>query len=90
MSLAHFATLVSLHNSALVHMDENPNDHLDKLHFLLGIPQAPFPTFSNLLLLYVKYGLYDVAADALAANPQLAYSQLDPVSHLHSFSLKFH
>lgn len=70
---------VTLHNSALMHMDDNPNENLQKLSFLITIPGSPPPTFSNLLLLYTKYGLYEAAADTLAANQHLAYSALDPV-----------
>lgn len=73
---------VSLHNVALVNMDDAPNDHLPKLNFLLSQPSRPDPTFMNLLLLYCKFGYFDVAADVLAENAQLSYSQLDPVRNL--------
>ncbi len=68
---------VTLHNIALMHMDDNPNEHLPKLNFLLTAPSSPATTFANLLLLYCKYGYYDVAADVLAENAQLTYSALD-------------
>jgi tetratricopeptide repeat protein 30 len=70
---------VTLHNMALIHMDDNPNEHLPKLNFLLTSPACPPPTFSNLLLLYCKYGYYHVAADVLAENAHLTYTHLDPV-----------
>jgi tetratricopeptide repeat protein 30 len=70
---------VTLHNVALMRMDDNPNEHLPKLNFLLTIPNSPPTVFSNLLLLYTKYGLYDVAADVMAENAQLSLSNLDPV-----------
>jgi tetratricopeptide repeat protein 30 len=72
---------VTLHNIALMHMDDNPNEHLPKLNFLLTAPASPSTTFANLLLLYCKYGYYDVAADVLAENTHLTYSALDPVRY---------
>ncbi|KAH3867115.1 hypothetical protein DPMN_030299 [Dreissena polymorpha] len=46
---------VSLHNQALMNMDQDPTQGFEKLQFLLQ--QNPFPpeTFGNLLILYVKY-----------------------------------
>ena len=46
---------VSLHNQALMNMEESPTKGFEKLQFLLQ--QNPFPpeTFGNLLLLYAKY-----------------------------------
>lgn len=40
----------------------------------------PFPpeTFGNLLLLYVKYGCYDLAADVMAENAHLTFKYLSP------------
>jgi tetratricopeptide repeat protein 30 len=71
---------VTLHNVALMHMDDNPNEHLPKLNFLLTAPASPSTTFANLLLLYCKYGYYHVAADLLAENVQLTYTHLGTVS----------
>jgi tetratricopeptide repeat protein 30 len=71
---------VTLHNVALMHMDDAPNDHLPKLNFLLTAPSSPPTTFANLLLLYCKYGYYDVAADVLAENAHLTYTHLETVS----------
>jgi tetratricopeptide repeat protein 30 len=70
---------VTLHNVALMHMDDNPNEHLPKLNFLLTAPSSPPQTFSNLLLIYCKYQYYDIAADVLAENTHLTYSHLEPV-----------
>jgi len=46
---------VTLHNQALMNMEQNPTEGFEKLQFL--IQQNPFPpeTFPNLLLLYIKY-----------------------------------
>lgn len=46
---------VTLHNQALMNMEQHPTQGFEKLQFLLQ--QNPFPpeTFGNLLLLYVKY-----------------------------------
>ncbi|CAG0888873.1 unnamed protein product [Cyprideis torosa] len=69
---------VTLHNTALVYMDEKPTEGFEKLQFLLQ--QNPFPpeTFGNLLLLYCKYEYYALAADVLAENAHLTYKYLSP------------
>ena len=46
---------VTLHNEALVNMDDRPADGFDKLQFLLQHESFPPDTFANLLLLYIKY-----------------------------------
>ncbi|XP_041363711.1 tetratricopeptide repeat protein 30A-like [Gigantopelta aegis] len=69
---------VSLHNQALMNMDQQPTQGFQKMQFLLQ--QNPFPpeTFGNLLLLYIKYEYYDLAADVLAENAHLTYKYLTP------------
>eukprot|EP00891_Asterochloris_glomerata_P009730 jgi/Astpho2/9730/fgenesh1_pm.00149_%23_13_t len=64
---------VTLHNIALVNMDTDPNGGFRKLTHLLQSPPFPPVTFANLLLLYCKpqRGLYDLAADVMAENPDL-------------------
>ena len=54
---------VTLHNQALMNMEQNPTEGFEKLQFLLQ--QNPFPpeTFPNLLLLYVKYEVGEVLAE---------------------------
>ena len=79
--------VVTLHNIALMHMDDNPNEHLPKLNFLLTAPASPGSTFANLLLLYCKYGYFDVAADVLAENSHLTYTALDPVCEIKNITL---
>lgn len=71
---------VSLHNVALMHMDESPNEHLPKLNFLLSSPSSPTQTFANLLLVYCKYQYYEIAADVIAENSHLVETLLDQVS----------
>lgn len=69
---------VTLHNQALMNMEANPTQGFEKLQFLLQ--QNPFPqeTFGNLLLLYIKYEYYDLAADVMAENAHLTYKYLTP------------
>ncbi|XP_064601290.1 intraflagellar transport protein 70A-like [Liolophura sinensis] len=69
---------VTLHNQALMNMDALPTQGFEKMQFLLQ--QNPFPpeTFGNLLLLYIKYEYYDLAADVLAENAHLTYKYLTP------------
>jgi tetratricopeptide repeat protein 30 len=46
---------VTLHNHALMHMDEQPTQGFEKLQFLLQQNPCPPETFGNVLLLYCKY-----------------------------------
>ncbi|KAJ3193110.1 Tetratricopeptide repeat protein 30A [Irineochytrium annulatum] len=59
---------VTLHNQALMNMDEDPTSGFEKLNFLLQQPPTPPEAFGNLLLLYVKYEYYDLAADLMAES----------------------
>ncbi|KAK8860458.1 intraciliary transport [Tritrichomonas musculus] len=63
---------VTLHNMALVTMEDNPTDSFTKLSFLLNSNIMPPETFRNLLLGYCKYDYYSYAADLLAENTDLA------------------
>nr|XP_022317500.1 tetratricopeptide repeat protein 30A-like isoform X1 [Crassostrea virginica]XP_022317679.1 tetratricopeptide repeat protein 30A-like isoform X1 [Crassostrea virginica] len=69
---------VTLHNQALMNMEQHPTQGFEKLQFLLQ--QNPFPpeTFGNLLLLYVKYEYFDLAADVLAENSHLTFKFMTP------------
>mmetsp|Transcript_31666 Transcript_31666/g.51104 ORF Transcript_31666/g.51104 Transcript_31666/m.51104 type:complete len:664 (+) Transcript_31666:80-2071(+) len=67
---------VTLHNQALMHMEEDPTNGFRKLNFLLQSPPFPPETFGNLLLLYCKYRYYDLAADVLAENTHLTWKYL--------------
>ncbi|XP_071106591.1 intraflagellar transport protein 70A-like [Haliotis cracherodii] len=69
---------VTLHNQGLMNMEQNATQGFQKMQFLLQ--QNPFPpeTFGNLLLLYIKYEYYDLAADVLAENAHLTYKYLSP------------
>lgn len=69
---------VTLHNQALMNMEENPTNGFEKMQFLLQQSVCPPETFPNLLLLYMKYEYYDLAADVLAENAHLTYKCLSP------------
>jgi tetratricopeptide repeat protein 30 len=69
---------VSLHNLALMGMDSDPTGGFRKLNFLLANPPFPPETFGNLLLLYLKHGCFDLAADVMAENTHLTYLYLAP------------
>ncbi len=69
---------VTLHNQGLMHMDADANGGFKKLNFILSNPPFPPETFGNLLLLYSKFGYYDLAADILADNSHLTYKFLSP------------
>eukprot|EP00611_Tribonema_gayanum_P021738 TRINITY_DN4238_c0_g1_i1.p1 TRINITY_DN4238_c0_g1~~TRINITY_DN4238_c0_g1_i1.p1 ORF type:complete len:650 (-),score=302.97 TRINITY_DN4238_c0_g1_i1:45-1994(-) len=64
---------VTLHNQALMRMDEEPTDGFRKLTFLLSNPPYPPETFGNLLLLHCRHAHFDLAADILAENAHLTY-----------------
>lgn len=73
---------VTLHNQALMNMEQQPTQGFEKLQFLLQ--QNPFPpvTFGNLLLLYIKFEVrlmcsskffYDVKVENGLCSPQTGY-----------------
>lgn len=64
---------VTLHNQGLMNFEEDPQSAFKKLNFLLSNPPFPPETFPNLLLLYCKNSLFDLAADVLAENADLTY-----------------
>ncbi|VEL22410.1 unnamed protein product [Protopolystoma xenopodis] len=67
---------VTLHNKALMNMENDPAGGFQKLQFLLQQDSFPPETFANLLLLYIKYEYFDLAADVLAENMALASEYL--------------
>lgn len=67
---------VSLHNQALMNMEDDPEGGFEKLQFLLQQNPCPPETFGNLLLLYSKYEHFDLAADVMAENSNLTYKSL--------------
>merc|ERR1712224_643506 len=69
---------VTLHNLALMEMDDKPSEGFRKLNFLLHQHPSPPETFVNLLLLYCKYNYFDLAADILAENADLTYKVMNP------------
>lgn len=69
---------VTLHNQALLQMEEEPNLGFKKLKYLIQSPPFPPETFSNLLILYCKHSYYYLAADILAENDHLSYQFLSP------------
>jgi len=67
---------VTLHNQALLQMDDNANKGFKKLKHLIQNPPFPQETFANLLILYCKHNYYSLAADVLAENGHLAFRYL--------------
>ncbi|OHT11745.1 TPR Domain containing protein [Tritrichomonas foetus] len=64
--------MITLHNTALVTMEEDPSASFSKLSFLLQQNPPLSETFRNLLLGYCKFEYYTYAADLLAENTELA------------------
>ncbi|XP_018908538.1 intraflagellar transport protein 70A isoform X2 [Bemisia tabaci] len=69
---------VTLHNQALVNIDERPNEGYEKLQFLLHQNPLPPETLPNILLLYCKFDCHNLAADVLAENSHLTATHLSP------------
>ena len=70
---------VTLHNVALLNIDEDTNECFQKLNFLIQQPAFPPVTFGNLLTLYIKHGFTNLAADVMAENALLRDTCLEPV-----------
>jgi tetratricopeptide repeat protein 30 len=72
---------ITLHNIALMNMDDDPNAGFEKLQFLIQQNTFPHETFANLCLLYAKYSFYSLVADFLAENVQLTYKFITPYEY---------
>ena len=83
---------VTLHNRALTHMDEDPEEGFNTLNFLINNPPFPPETFANLLLLYIKPPLsyHDLAADTIAEHPDYVQTYLtrDVIAFLDAANMK--
>ncbi|KAI3388147.1 hypothetical protein SNEBB_002942 [Seison nebaliae] len=69
---------VTLHNIAVTYIDEDGQRALDKLHFLLEQDFFPKETYANVVFLYLKYEMYDEAADFLASTVDVSAKYLTP------------
>ena len=66
------------HNEAIVGVNENCAESINKLNELLNSSNAPSETFQNLIHLYCKYRFFDFANDMLNSKPQLASKYIKP------------
>ncbi|KAI3387051.1 hypothetical protein SNEBB_001270 [Seison nebaliae] len=69
---------ITLHNIGITNVDEESEESLDKLEHLLQIADSPKEVFQNLLIIYLKFELYDMAGDVCANNPELEKECLTP------------
>lgn len=67
---------VTLHNQALLQMETDATAGFKKLRYLLQTPPFPPETFANLLILYCKFGYYELASDILIENAHLSFKYL--------------
>ena len=70
---------ITLHNIALMNMDDDPNGGFEKLQYLVQQNTFTNETFSNLCLLYAKYSFYSLVADFLAENLHLSHKFITAV-----------
>jgi tetratricopeptide repeat protein 30 len=70
----------TLHNRAIINMDNDPEEGFSTLSFLINNPPFPPEAFANLLLLYVKppHHMHDLAADTIGQHPEYAQHYLPP------------
>jgi tetratricopeptide repeat protein 30 len=82
----------TLHNRALIHMDDDPEEGFRTLNFLISNPPFPPETFANLLLLHIKppHNMHDLAADTIAQYPEYVQRYLpnDLLQFLDAATLK--
>lgn len=67
---------VTLHNQAIIYVDDDPSAAFKKLTYLISNPPYPPETFGNLLLLHCKYQNYELAAALMAENAELTFKYL--------------
>ncbi|KAH7820887.1 putative flagellar associated protein [Monocercomonoides exilis] len=61
---------VTLHNTAILNVDDDTDNAINKLFFLLSRPPFPKETVANLLILLCKVGDYERAGELLQAERQ--------------------
>mmetsp|Transcript_29296 Transcript_29296/g.49909 ORF Transcript_29296/g.49909 Transcript_29296/m.49909 type:complete len:646 (-) Transcript_29296:999-2936(-) len=69
---------ITVHNDAIINVEEDPSLGIQKLEFLLSNQPFPSETLSNLLTLYTIHGQNDLAAATFEANKSLAHELLLP------------
>ncbi|KAH3764972.1 tetratricopeptide repeat protein 30A [Pelomyxa schiedti] len=68
---------ITLHNKALIHMDENPRENFLKMEHVVNLLPSMPDVFGNLLLLNCQYGRYSDAQELLNGTT-FRRDQLDP------------
>lgn len=76
---------ISLHNIAIMNMDEEPSGGFEKLQYLIQQNSFPNETFANLCILYIKYSFFSLVADVLAENAQLTFKYLSSVFYFYEY-----
>jgi tetratricopeptide repeat protein 30 len=81
---------ITLHNIAIMNMEEEPSAGFEKLQYLITQNSFPDETFTNLCFLYVKYSFFSLVADVLAENSSMAFKYLNQVGIAHhAFTFKY-
>ena len=68
----------TIHNDAIINIEEDPSIGIQKLEFLLSNQPFPPETLSNLLTFYTSHGQDDLAAETFETNKNLARELLPP------------
>ncbi|XP_055346000.1 tetratricopeptide repeat protein 30A-like isoform X1 [Paramacrobiotus metropolitanus] len=68
--------LVTLHNKAILDSEADPEESIQMLSHVVSQPIFPKEALLNLITLYLKEQHYEVAADFMAENIEICYTQL--------------
>ena len=75
--------MITLHNKAILDADTAPEEGIEILAHIVSQPSYPRQALSNLVILYFREELFDVAADFMAENIELCLTQLPDVRSEH-------
>ncbi len=68
--------MITLHNQAILFADINPVESINKLVHIVSRPSFPKEALSNLITTYFRVERYEDAADFMAENIEVCFTQL--------------
>ena len=78
---------VTIHNDAIVNIEEDPSIGIQHLELLFSTYPFPQETFSNLLTMYTRHGQDHLAAEVFQANKSLAHELLPSDLYAYFYAL---
>lgn len=71
--------MVTLHNQAILGAEDDFEESIQILSHIVGLPSYPKEALTNLINMYFKGDFFDMAADFMAENIEICYTQMSEV-----------